>query len=95
MFINKKVKDCYDDEELDFIVANIKPKAYYVVEIKFSKQNVKHKCIMGTGFEGEDGFPYDVELFSMNYEDVLRRKLKNIYYFRIISEIKDMGKLND
>lgn len=92
-WIEKKVEDCFG-EELDFIVPTIKKLTYYVVDIKFKKNNPIHRCIMATGVgeKDDEDRPMYCELHSMNYEGVPRYKIKNIYYFKIISEITDMNK---
>lgn len=92
MLIDKLVKDCCD-ETLEFKVEDIKPRTYYVVEIKYNKQNVIHRCIMVTGFDCKDKLCMHVELYSKNYEYIIRTHITDIYYFKIISEIKDMDKL--
>lgn len=91
-YINEKRKDCLDSDvpSLAFKVKEVKPLTYYVVEIKYSQQNIKHKCIMATGFTGDDGHARDAELFSSNYEGINTIRIKNIYWFRIIKEIPEM-----
>ena len=91
-WIEKKVLDCYN-EELDFIVPTIKELTYYVVDIKYKKNNLTHRCIMATGFgsDKDKGRPMYCELYSSNYDCTQKDvKIKDIYYFKIISEIKDM-----
>lgn len=90
MFINKKVKDCYN-VDLDFIVEDIKPRTYYVIEKKVRESNPKHRCIMATEFAGDDGYPEYAYLFNDSYDpECYKVKIKDIYYFKIISEIKEM-----
>jgi hypothetical protein len=91
MFINKKVKDCCDDDELNFIVEDIKPRTYYVIEKKARRSNPVHRCIMATEFAGDDGYPEYAYLFNDSYEpESYKVKIKDMYYFKIISEIKEM-----
>ena len=94
-YINERRHDCLDSDRdipsLAFKVKEVKPLTYYVVELKFNKRNVKHRCIMATGFEGDDGHAKDVELYNHNYEDKIERRIKDIYWFRIIKEIPEMN----
>jgi hypothetical protein len=89
MFINEKREDCFG-EILDFKVDTLKPKTYYVVEIKHKKVNPIHRCIMATEFGDEEGTPTYCELYNHSYEGVETKRIKGIYWFRIVKEITEM-----
>lgn len=93
MFIDEKREDCLG-EELDFKVNALKPWTYYVIEIKHKKNNPKHKCIMATEFGDSKHYdktvPTYCELYNNSYEGVERRKIKDIYWFRVIKDIPEM-----
>jgi hypothetical protein len=103
LLIDKIVTDgC--NKQIPFKVEKLYPWAYYLVEIKLSKNNCEHKAIMSTRGYKEDVFSKDfedgqddsgawvlneeVELYSTGYDpSVIRKRIKDIFWFRIISLI--------
>lgn len=67
------------------IVKELEPHCLYLVEIAHSKYNVIHQCYLDTGF---NRFPPDWELYSSNYEDVIKlNKIYETYYLKPIKLI--------
>lgn len=94
LFIDKVVED-YNNKELEFKIPQLKPLTYYAVDIKFSKHNLTHKCILATGFTSKHTKEVDnCYLFNRSYEEgVVEMKIEDIYYFRIIEELKSMERV--